>query len=96
MPQNPPYCPDNTCIALAYMETLGGGKCIGKLNTPKSHIIKNINFLSRCYYDKKANKTTSSEINKDDFVVDIYLIGEALKALGLKIPASIAQNLPVK
>ena len=91
MTERPVWCGDSSCEPLCSMETLGGGECIGKLVKPLNHIIKEGNTMRRCHYDGLVR---AFRINKEDLIVELYLIGEALKAQGLELPKIIVDNLP--
>ena len=92
---NPSWCKETDCYCLTFMDTLGGGKCIGKLRYPTDHITKGVNTMQRCHYDKTIESISPFHINLHDCIIDIYLIGEALRATGAGIPQAIVNNLPI-
>ena len=90
----PIWCEDKICTPLCQMTTLGGGQCRGKLAVPTDHVSKAANTMSRCLYDKVSKSVHAFDINPDDIIVETYLGGEAMRAMGLALPNAIIDNLP--
>ena len=90
----PSWCPDSSCKILCFKETKGGGGCIGELSSPVGHITKASNNLSWCHY-VHGHQPIQFLDNQYDLIASVYLIGEALRELGLKLPKAIVDNLPV-
>src|SRR3990167_4100787 len=90
----PTWCEDKTCSPLCQMPTLGGCQCRGKLALPSDHVTKAVNTMSECMYDKVTGSVHSFAINPDDIIVETYLGGEAMRAMGVSLPSAIIDNLP--
>ena len=76
------------------MDTLGGGQCIGRLDTPTDHITEKANTMQWCHYNRATNNILPFHINHNDMIIYCYVIGEALRKQGLTLPSSIVNNLP--
>ena len=92
--ERPDWCQDGLCTPLCSMETKGGGGCVVFLDKPVDHITENANNLSWCHYG--GGKVISFYENKYDFILFVYLIGEAFKKMGWKVPRLIVENIPME
>ena len=92
---NPEWCNGKDCTCIYSMNTAGGGQCIGRLLHPTDHITKEANTMQWCHYDSVPKKIIPFHINLEDCIVDVYLIGEALRKIGLGLPQAIVDNMPV-
>jgi len=94
--KRPEWCEDKTCSPLCAAKTEAGGKCFGKLSIPINHVpeIEGANTMSRCHYIDGV--LYGFYINLPDLILNVYLIGETLRAQGLYLPKAIVNNLPSK
>jgi hypothetical protein len=94
--ERPDWCKHNDCSPIHWLKTAGGGECVGKLDEPKGHV-GGFNDLSRCNQTNGLGdpRVSTYFYNKEDFILDVFLSGKALKFMGWGIPKNIIKSLPV-